>query len=307
VRTAPEPGESLLERYYARGYYGGGEAKFAPVLERALAALARRRARRLVLAFRASDQHGRAPRVLDIGCGRGTMLERLRELGCECHGVERPDFPPVPLAGIDVLEVRLSHLAYAAEIAGAMLRRQQAEAIIDARTRIVDGAVGMVQMALDHLKEGIHLRGMGQKDPLNEWQHEGFDLFSEMIQSLNVDYVRYVMHVEVVQQPAQTGAATEGATATKADPAAATPPAATAGGQPAAAGATATATASRTSTAFAPRETEITESSGDAAPESATAPKGPAQPFVKDEWDKTPRNAPCPCGSGKKFKQCHGR
>ena len=57
------------------------------------------------------------------------------------------------LAGIDVLEVRLSHLAYAPEIAGAMLRRQQAEAIIDARARIVDGAVSMVQMALDHLKE----------------------------------------------------------------------------------------------------------------------------------------------------------
>lgn len=57
------------------------------------------------------------------------------------------------LAGIEVLEVRLSHLAYAPEIAGAMLRRQQAEAIIDARTRIVEGAVSMVQMALDHLKE----------------------------------------------------------------------------------------------------------------------------------------------------------
>jgi regulator of protease activity HflC (stomatin/prohibitin superfamily) len=57
------------------------------------------------------------------------------------------------LAGVHVLEVRLSHLAYAPEIAGAMLRRQQAEAIIDARARIVDGAVGMVEMALDHLKQ----------------------------------------------------------------------------------------------------------------------------------------------------------
>jgi regulator of protease activity HflC (stomatin/prohibitin superfamily) len=55
-------------------------------------------------------------------------------------------------AGIEVLEARLSHLAYAPEIAGAMLQRQQAEAIIDARKRIVDGAVGMVQMALDQLK-----------------------------------------------------------------------------------------------------------------------------------------------------------
>jgi len=56
-------------------------------------------------------------------------------------------------AGVEVLEVRLSHLAYAPEIAGVMLRRQQAEAIIDARARIVEGAVTMVKMALDHLKE----------------------------------------------------------------------------------------------------------------------------------------------------------
>jgi regulator of protease activity HflC (stomatin/prohibitin superfamily) len=55
-------------------------------------------------------------------------------------------------AGVEVLEVRLSHLAYAQEIAGVMLRRQQAEAIIDARQRIVEGAVGMVKLALDHLE-----------------------------------------------------------------------------------------------------------------------------------------------------------
>jgi len=54
-------------------------------------------------------------------------------------------------AGIEVLETRLSHLAYAPEIAQAMLQRQQAGAIIAARTRIVEGAVGMVEMALDRL------------------------------------------------------------------------------------------------------------------------------------------------------------
>lgn len=48
--------------------------------------------------------------------------------------------------------MRISHLAYAPEIAGAMLRRQQAEAIIDARSRIVDGAVGMVEQALEQLE-----------------------------------------------------------------------------------------------------------------------------------------------------------
>jgi regulator of protease activity HflC (stomatin/prohibitin superfamily) len=56
-------------------------------------------------------------------------------------------------AGVEVLEVRLSHLAYAPEIAGVMLRRQQAEAIIDARARIVEGAVGMVKLALDNLSK----------------------------------------------------------------------------------------------------------------------------------------------------------
>ncbi len=56
-------------------------------------------------------------------------------------------------AGVTVIEARISHLAYASEIASAMLRRQQASAIIAARTQIVAGAVGMVEMALDQLKE----------------------------------------------------------------------------------------------------------------------------------------------------------
>ena len=56
-------------------------------------------------------------------------------------------------AGVKVLEARISHLAYAPEIAGVMLRRQQASAVIAARQKIVDGAVGMVQAALDQLSE----------------------------------------------------------------------------------------------------------------------------------------------------------
>ena len=54
-------------------------------------------------------------------------------------------------AGVHVIEARISHLAYASEIAAAMLQRQQAQAVVAARTKIVEGAVGMVQMALDHL------------------------------------------------------------------------------------------------------------------------------------------------------------
>ena len=56
-------------------------------------------------------------------------------------------------AGVDVLESRISHLAYAQEIAHAMLQRQQATAIIAARQKIVEGAVGMVEMALERLSE----------------------------------------------------------------------------------------------------------------------------------------------------------
>ncbi len=54
-------------------------------------------------------------------------------------------------AGVEVIEARISHLAYAPEIAAAMLQRQQAQAIVAARTKIVEGAVGMVEMALEHL------------------------------------------------------------------------------------------------------------------------------------------------------------
>ena len=63
-------------------------------------------------------------------------------------------------AGVDVVEARITHLAFAPEIAQAMLQRQQASAIIAARTRIVEGAVSMVEMALDQLKT----RGVVQLD-----------------------------------------------------------------------------------------------------------------------------------------------
>jgi regulator of protease activity HflC (stomatin/prohibitin superfamily) len=72
-----------------------------------------------------------------------TIAERLRE-----EVQDRLD-----KAGVEVIEARISHLAYAQEIASVMLRRQQAQAIVAARRQIVDGAVGMVQMALTELKE----------------------------------------------------------------------------------------------------------------------------------------------------------
>jgi regulator of protease activity HflC (stomatin/prohibitin superfamily) len=75
---------------------------------------------------------------------RGSTADVAKDLKTELH--ER-----LGKAGVEVLEARLSHLAYAPEIAAAMLQRQQAGAIIAARSRIVDGAVGMVEMALQKL------------------------------------------------------------------------------------------------------------------------------------------------------------
>jgi hypothetical protein len=66
----------------------------------------------------------------------------------------------VVIAGLEIIEVRISHLAYAAEIAQAMLRRQQASAIVAARSLIVDGAVGMVELALS----GLNDRGIVELD-----------------------------------------------------------------------------------------------------------------------------------------------
>jgi len=134
---------------------------------------------------------------------------------------------------------------------------------------------------MDYLQEGINLRAMGQKDPLTEWQREGYEMFGQMMKGIAQDFVKYVMHVQVIrkdepQQVVQNVKLTSSEFVPADGIAAAARAAAAAGEIPA-----------------------------EAAP---AAPAGPAkqQTVVKDEWSKTPRNAPCPCGSGKKFKMCHG-
>ena len=56
---------------------------------------------------------------------------------------------------------------------------------------------------MDYLQEGINLRAMGQRDPLVEWQREGFEMFGQLMHGIAQDFVRYVMHVQVVQQPTE--------------------------------------------------------------------------------------------------------
>ena len=122
---------------------------------------------------------------------------------------------------------------------------------------------------MDLLREGIHLRAMGQKDPATEWQREGFEMFGQLMDSIAVDFVRYVMHVQLAERPPEDAQRLEGVSADKDEGAP---------GQPA-------------------------RQARPAAPSRAV----PRAPLVKSDLEKVGRNQPCPCASGKKYKMCHGR
>jgi SPFH domain / Band 7 family len=87
----------------------------------------------------------------DDPSGEGTSLRGSTDVVAQSLAAEVAE--RVAVAGVEILEVRISHLAYASEIAQAMLRRQQASAVVAARSQIVEGAVGMVELALDKLSE----------------------------------------------------------------------------------------------------------------------------------------------------------
>ncbi|MCY4630723.1 MAG: preprotein translocase subunit SecA [bacterium] len=140
---------------------------------------------------------------------------------------------------------------------------------------------------MDYLKEGIHLRAAGQKDPLSEWQREGFEMFGDLMQRIRRDFVRMITHIEVVT-PDTGQAATRNVTYTgPTDPSEA--PSALAQAAAAAAG------------------VPVAGSKPAAAPSAARKPAAGTATMVRSAAEKTGRNAPCPCGSGKKFKLCHGR
>jgi preprotein translocase subunit SecA len=140
---------------------------------------------------------------------------------------------------------------------------------------------------MDYLQDGIHLRAMGQKDPLVEWQREGFALFSAMVDSVAEDFVKYVMHLQVVREEEPPSVADEVRDVQTSGPA--DVPAAGSG----------VAGALQAEAVAAARE------AGEPAP--APAPEAPQAPIVKSAEEKVGRNDPCTCGSGKKFKHCHGR
>jgi preprotein translocase subunit SecA len=145
---------------------------------------------------------------------------------------------------------------------------------------------------MDYLREGIGLRAMGQQDPLVAWQRDGYEMFGQLMAGIDDDYVKIVMHaqVQVLQQPpVDESAGLAGAQYQAPED----PVQGTSGMQRA----LAAGPAPGEEVVFAPAEAQ--------APASAPEIE---KPVVRDSaFERAGRNDPCPCGSGKKFKFCHGR
>ena len=157
--------------------------------------------------------------------------------------------------------------------------------------RVIDTRWMNYLQEMDYLKTGIGLRGFGQRDPLVEYKSEAFAAFQTLVDTMYEDYLRTVLRIEVKNAPAPTHDAPvelEGAQYS---------------GPGEVDGDDASATVRREAAARA--RTAVTGGSG------AANSFGHVQTYRKDESDdpyvNVGRNEPCPCGSGKKFKNCHGR
>ena len=152
---------------------------------------------------------------------------------------------------------------------------------------------------MDYLREGINLRAMGQQDPLVAWQKEGYDMFGQMMENIDDDYLRYVLHVQVIEESAAVHDLAKASYQAADDP----------------------VIGSSAFTAIqSPDDGEASIPSTNGGPGSAAMAQTAANrvaadgsgevvntPLMKSPTEKLGRNEPCWCGSGKKFKLCHGR
>ena len=155
------------------------------------------------------------------------------------------------------------------ELAGAEVLRNFEKHIL---LRILDDKWKEHLATMDHLRQGIHLRGYAQKNPKQEYKREAFELFQQMLEDIKYDIIRIISHVQV-QEDDRTAEMERQRREEM---------------------------ARRMQFEHARAQGVEAEATGQEAPEEAH------QPFVR-EGRKVGRNDPCPCGSGKKFKQCHGK
>ncbi len=159
---------------------------------------------------------------------------------------------------------------------------------------------------MDHLKEGIGLRGYGQHDPLVEYKRESFDMFEAMMQRFQEDTVRYLYLMQILERPGESGSApgTGGQGGPGAGPEAGVPASRLSGGTD--------GNGRRPPRAVATSVDEIEEAFQrkkrrelDQARMAGSGDTQPVQQVVRGTA-KIGRNDPCPCGSGKKYKKCCG-
>ena len=163
---------------------------------------------------------------------------------------------------------------------GDLLRRVERDLML----QVVDSQWKDHLYGLDHLKEGIGLRGYGQRNPLVEYKRESFTMFQAMKERIDEETLRYLWRLRPVVQDGDARRARQPAAAARP----ATPLSFNDPGQPA--------------PAFASRG-----SAGGAGPRPArTGGDDAVVRTVRRDVPKVGRNAPCPCGSGKKYKKCHG-
>ena len=209
---------------------------------------------------------------------------------------------------VEFFEERERNFAGGAELA-RQVERQVMLQIIDQRWR-------QHLSEMDHLREGIHLRGLAQTDPLVAWQREGFELFGRLMEAIDDDYLRHILHVEVVLQPELSPDFSQALFEAARDPVISLDAIATAEvgeGEPAveqalAAGAPSPAAAPLAPPAppvppvVAPRPRPAPPAAqASRAHQNLAAPAG-----IPEKEPKLGRNDPCWCGSGRKYKLCHG-
>ncbi len=153
--------------------------------------------------------------------------------------------------------------------------------------QVLDGRWRQHLQHIDQLRSVIHLRSYGQRDPLNEFKEEAFKLFNELLDTMRTEVTRILMNIRIAppatdEQKAQLAAAREQLLQREQ----ARPPM---------------------------QESHLDPDTGnnEMTPDKIEKPgevqqPGPPLHQAEDDWSKTPRNAPCPCGSGKKYKHCHG-
>ena len=128
--------------------------------------------------------------------------------------------------------------------------------------------------AMDYLRQGIHLRGYAQKNPKQEYKREAFEMFTSLLDKVKYDVIEVLSKVQVRAQEDVDAVEQQRRT--------------------------------QSNMHFEHAQAASATSGGDEADENAGGHETQHQPFVR-EGQKVGRNSPCPCGSGKKFKQCHGK